>query len=81
MRDRWDGRSAQVWCSGAVKRRSRIRADLESKGVAPEFSESVADRLATIAPDFSSEEYSAANCPSALYWRGMGCWRKTSWVV
>jgi hypothetical protein len=43
----------------AGRRRSRIRADLENKGVAPEFSESVADRLAMIAPDFSSEEYSA----------------------
>jgi hypothetical protein len=44
---------------GAVKRRSRIREDLESKGVAPEFSQPVAARLATIAPDFSSDEYSA----------------------
>jgi hypothetical protein len=43
----------------SARRRSRIRADLESKGVAPEFSQPVADRLADIAPDFSSGEYEA----------------------
>lgn len=59
MRDRWDGRGARMPVARRGGRRSRIRADLENKGVAPEFSESVADRLATIAPDFSSEEYSA----------------------
>jgi len=40
-------------------RRRRIRVDLERKGVSPEFSEPVADRLAVIAPDFSSTEYAA----------------------
>jgi hypothetical protein len=59
MRDKWGSRDVRVSMPRSVKRRRRIRADLESKGVAPEFSESVADRLATIAPDFSSEEYSA----------------------
>jgi hypothetical protein len=59
MRDRWDDSGARVPVPRAEKRHSRIRADLENKGVAPEFSQSVADRLATIAPDFSSEEYSA----------------------
>ena len=47
---------------GFVQRRSwsgRIRADLESKGIAPEFSEPVADRLAKIASAFSSTEYNA----------------------
>ena len=38
-------------------RRGRIRADLESKGIAPEFSEPVANHLADVAPDFSSSEY------------------------
>jgi len=40
-------------------RRRRIRVDLERKGVSPEFSEPVADRLAVIAPDFTSTEYAA----------------------
>jgi hypothetical protein len=40
-------------------RRRRIRVDLERKGVSPEFSEPVADRLAVIASDFTSTEYAA----------------------
>ena len=47
-----------VRCSGET-RRSRIRDDLERLGVAREFSYPVAERLAVIAPDFSSAEYSA----------------------
>ena len=43
----------------ASERRGRIRADLESKGIAPEFSEPVANQLVDIAPDFSSTEYDA----------------------
>jgi hypothetical protein len=40
-------------------RRLRIRDDLERMGVAREFSHPVAERLAVIAPDFSSSEYAA----------------------
>lgn len=36
---------------------NRIRADLERRGVAPEFSQPVADRIAAIAPDLTPEEY------------------------
>ncbi len=43
----------------ASARRGRIRADLEGKGIAPEFSEPVADHLVDIAPDFSTAEYDA----------------------
>ena len=49
------------WKAGqrASERRGRIRADLESKGIAPEFSEPVANHLVDIAPDFASAEYGA----------------------
>ena len=40
-------------------RRGRIQADLESKGIGPEFSEPMASQLVDIAPDFSSAEYGA----------------------
>ncbi len=40
-------------------RRRRIRVDLERKGVSPEFSQPVAERLAVIAPDFTTTEYAA----------------------
>jgi hypothetical protein len=39
--------------------RRRIRADLEGKGVATEFSQPVADRLAAIVRDRSPAEYEA----------------------
>jgi hypothetical protein len=59
MRGKGAGRRTSVVVARNASRRSRIRADLESKGVAPEFSRPVADRLADIAPDFSSGEYAA----------------------
>ena len=59
MRDKGVGRRTSAVVAQSARRRSRIRADLESKGVAPEFSQPVADRLADIAPDFSSGEYEA----------------------
>ena len=59
MRDKGVGRRTSAIVAQSGRRRSRIRADLESKGVAPEFSQPVADRLADIAPDFSSGEYEA----------------------
>lgn len=37
----------------------RIRSDLEGRGIAPEFSEQVARRLAAIAPGLSAAEYAA----------------------
>ena len=42
-----------------TSRRSRILADLERHGIAPEFSQPVADRLTRIAPDLSPREYAA----------------------
>ncbi len=59
MRGKGIGRRTSAIVAQSGRRRSRIRADLESKGVAPEFSQPVADRLADIAPDFSSGEYEA----------------------
>ncbi len=59
MRGKGVGRRTFAIVAQSARRRSRIRADLESKGVAPEFSQPVADRLADIAPDFSSGEYEA----------------------
>ncbi len=59
MRGKGVGRRTSAIVAQSGRRRSRIRADLESKGVAPEFSQPVADRLADIAPDFSSGEYEA----------------------
>ncbi len=56
MREKRPGRKLGLM---EMARRGRIRADLESKGVAPEFSEPVASQLASIAPDFSSAEYDA----------------------
>ena len=38
----------------------RLRADLESRGVSPEFSEPVAERLAPRLARLSPEEYAAA---------------------
>ncbi len=43
-----------------LRRRSRIRADLEGKGVGSAFSEPVAERLEEVAFDLSSSEYAAA---------------------
>ena len=43
-----------------LRRRSRIRADLEGRGVGSAFSEPVAERLEEVAPDLSSAEYAAA---------------------
>ncbi len=43
-----------------LRRRSRIRADLEGKGVGSAFSEPVAERLEEVALDLSSSEYAAA---------------------
>jgi hypothetical protein len=58
MDDKDAGRRA-----GAPRRRDagrrRIRVDLESRGVAPEFSQPVADRLAVIVRDLSPAEYVA----------------------
>ena len=59
MRGKGVGRRTSTIAAQSGRQRSRIRADLESKGVAPEFSQPVADRLAEIAPDFSSAEYEA----------------------
>ncbi|MDH3213986.1 MAG: hypothetical protein OEM05_16025 [Myxococcales bacterium] len=59
MRDKGSGRAVAAVVARSAGRRRRIRADLESKGVAPEFSQPVADRLAEIVPDFSSAEYGA----------------------
>jgi hypothetical protein len=59
MRDKGVGRRTAAIVAQCARRRSWIRADLESKGVAPQFSQPVADRLADIAPDFSSGEYEA----------------------
>ncbi len=42
-----------------LKRRSRIRLDLESKGMAPESSAPVAERLLSIAAGLTPEEYAA----------------------
>ena len=36
-----------------------VRSDLERRGVAPEYSQSVADRLRAIAADLDSKEYAA----------------------
>lgn len=43
-----------------LRRRGRIRADLESRGVSSSYSDPVAERLEEVALDFSSSEYSAA---------------------
>jgi hypothetical protein len=43
-----------------VGRRQRIRADLENKGVSPEFSERLAQRLERLRREPGSETYSAA---------------------
>jgi hypothetical protein len=59
MRGKGVGQRTSAIVAQSARRRSRICADLESKGVAPEFSQPVADRLADIAPDFSSGEYEA----------------------
>ncbi len=59
MRGKGVGRRTSTIVAQSGRLRSRIRTDLESKGVAPEFSQPVADRLAEIAPDFSSGEYEA----------------------
>jgi hypothetical protein len=44
----------------AVGRRQRIRADLESKGVSPGFSEPLAQRLERLHSEPGSEAYAAA---------------------
>ncbi|MEE9609079.1 MAG: hypothetical protein V3U03_15170 [Myxococcota bacterium] len=55
MHDKWNARCAGPGLAGA----RQIRADLERKGVAREFSQPVADRLASIATDLSPAEYDA----------------------
>lgn len=55
MRDKWATRTLPRM----ENRHSRIRADLERHGVAPEFSQPVADRLNRIASDLSPQEYAA----------------------
>ena len=46
--------------TGAAGRRRRIRADLESKGVSPEFSEPLAQRLERLRSEPGSDAYAAA---------------------
>lgn len=46
-------------CSALDRGRRRIQADLENKGVAPEFSQSVANRISAIASTLAPEEYGA----------------------
>ena len=57
MRQGSGSRRAQA--DGRTKRRSRIRLDLESKGMAPRVSEPVAERLSAIASGLTPEEYAA----------------------
>ena len=57
MSRRTDG--ADVQAHQRLKRRSRIRLDLESKGMAPESSAPVAERIAAIAAGLTPEEYAA----------------------
>ena len=60
-------------CQGSIgtkndARARRIRTDLESRGVAPEFSLLVAERLGAISPDLTSGEYNAVlNGVAAAY--------------
>ncbi len=59
MQDKWnDGNSAAPEIH-PDDRRDSIRADLERRGVAREFSKPVAERLLAMAPNFTPEEYSA----------------------
>jgi hypothetical protein len=51
--------SAEERAHQQLKRRSRIRLDLENKGMAPESSAPVAERLAAIASGLTPEEYAA----------------------
>ncbi len=57
MSRRPDG--AEVQAHQRLKRRSRIRLDLERKGMAPESSAPVAERIAAIAAGLTPEEYAA----------------------
>jgi hypothetical protein len=59
MGGKWDSRYVRRSMPRGASRRSRIRADLESRGVAPEFSQPVALRLESIASDLSPDEYAA----------------------
>ena len=51
-------------------RHARIRADLERRGLAPEFSRAFAERLAPLSQGLSPEAYAAALDAVALAWRG-----------
>ena len=53
------GERGQERVPAAAARRTRIREDLERRGVAKRFSGPVSKRLATIAGDFAPEEYAA----------------------
>ncbi len=59
MRDKSIVEGALRRLEDAEERGVRIRGDLESRGVAPEFSTPVARRLSAIASDLSDEEYDA----------------------
>jgi hypothetical protein len=47
---------------------ARIRADLERRGLAPEFSRAFAERLAPLSQGLSAEAYAAALDAVALAW-------------
>jgi len=51
----WLGRGR----AAAVTRRAKIREDLECRGVAPEFSVPVSERLVDLAGDLAPESYAA----------------------
>ena len=62
MRRRFEGgRGAQPGSPADLRSRrmSEIRADLEERGVAPEFSRSVAERLGPIVSDLHGDAYEA----------------------
>lgn len=60
MRDRFGSADAGRSAAGATRRKSRIRADLERRGVEPALSQSMAARLAPLTQALSARAYGAA---------------------